>query len=139
MPANNESSPWSTPEPGDQHPRQTPAGPPAGADGQYQGGGQYQPGGYYPGQSYAAPGANPMEAKSRVVAGLLGIFLGALGIHNFYVGRTTIAVVQLLISVLSLGFLSPVSGIWGLIEGILYLASHSPRWSTDAQGNPLRS
>lgn len=77
---------------------------------------------------------NP-NAKSKMAAGLLGIFLGGLGIHNFYLGNTGKAVAQLLISILSCGFLSPVSAIWGLIEGILILTGSI---NTDASGNPLK-
>lgn len=75
------------------------------------------------------------QSKSKLAAGLLGIFLGALGVHNFYLGYTGKAVAQLLISILSCGTLSFVSAIWGLIEGILYLAGH---YTTDANGVPLR-
>jgi TM2 domain-containing membrane protein YozV len=56
------------------------------------------------------------EAKGRIGFILLGIFLGALGIHNFYAGYTGKAVAQLLITLLSLGFLAIVSWIWALIE-----------------------
>ncbi len=78
--------------------------------------------------------ANP-QAKSKLAAGLLGIFLGGLGVHNFYLGYTGKAVAQLLISILSCGFLAAVSSIWGLIEGILILTGSI---SIDGQGNPLR-
>lgn len=64
---------------------------------------------------------NNPAAKSKIAAGLLGIFLGALGIHNFYLGYTGKAVAQLLITVLTCGIFSFVSAIWGLIEGILIL------------------
>lgn len=84
------------------------------------------------GQPVVAPG---MEQKSKMAAGLLGIFLGALGIHNFYLGFTGKALAQLLISVLSCGMLSPVSGIWGLIEGIMILTGSS---NIDAKGMPLK-
>ena len=69
--------------------------------------------------------------KSKVAAGILGILLGALGVHNFYLGYTGKGVTQLLISVLSFGFLSPVSAIWGLVEGITYLTNDT---KTDANG-----
>ena len=69
--------------------------------------------------------------KSKVAAGILGILLGALGVHNFYLGYTGKGVAQLLISVLSLGLLSPVSAIWGLVEGIICLTSDT---KTDANG-----
>ena len=74
------------------------------------------------------------QPKSKLAAGLLGIFLGSLGIHNFYLGYTGKAVAQLLISVLSCFFLSPISAIWGLIEGILILTGSI---NVDAQGNYL--
>jgi TM2 domain-containing membrane protein YozV len=74
------------------------------------------------------------QGKSKVVAGLLGIFLGALGIHNFYLGYTGKAVAQLLITLLSCGFLAFASSIWGIIEGILILTGSIDK---DAQGNPL--
>ena len=78
---------------------------------------------------------NDPNAKSKIAAGLLGIFLGSLGIHNFYLGYTGKAVAQLLISVLSCGVLAVVSGIWGLIEGILILCGNI---NVDANGNPLK-
>lgn len=59
--------------------------------------------------------------KSKVAAGLLGIFIGALGIHKFYIGATGAGVAMLLISVLSCFILSPITWIIGFIEGILYL------------------
>ena len=79
------------------------------------------------------PVAN-QNAKSKLVAGLLGIFLGCFGVHNFYLGYTGKAVAQVLISVLSCFALSVVTGIWGLIEGILILCGNI---NTDAKGNPL--
>lgn len=81
-----------------------------------------------------ANSSNASEAKSKMAAGLLGIFLGSIGVHNFYLGYTGKAVAQLLISVLSCGLLAFVSGIWGLIEGILILTGSI---NTDAQGNSL--
>lgn len=77
---------------------------------------------------------NDPTAKSKIAAGLLGIFLGVFGVHNFYLGYTGKAVAQLLITVLSCFILSPVSAIWGLIEGIMILAGNM---NTDASGKPL--
>lgn len=77
---------------------------------------------------------NPNQ-KSKIAAGLLGIFLGSLGIHNFYLGYTGKAIAQLLISILSCGMLAVVSSVWGLIEGILILTGSI---NTDANGNPLK-
>lgn len=72
--------------------------------------------------------------KSKVTAGVLGILLGCLGIHNFYLGYMGKAWTQLLISVLSLGFLSFIPAVWGLIEGILILAGNINK---DKNGNLL--
>ena len=74
------------------------------------------------------------NAKSKIVAGILGILLGCFGVHNFYLGYTNKAVAQLLISVLSCFILSPVSAIWGLIEGIMILTGSM---DTDAEGRKL--
>ena len=82
----------------------------------------------------AAPVVGP-NAKSKTAAGLLGIFLGSLGVHNFYLGFTGKALAQLLISVLSCGMLAAVSGIWGLVEGIMLL---SGQMNVDAKGNLLK-
>ena len=73
--------------------------------------------------------------KSKVAAGLLGIFLGCFGVHNFYLGYTTKGIVQLLLSVLSCGTLAVVSEIWGVIEGIMILTGSI---KTDAKGLPLK-
>lgn len=77
---------------------------------------------------------NP-QAKSKVAAGIFAILLGAFGIHNFYLGFNGKAVAQLLLTILSCGILSPVSALWGLIEGILILTGSQ---STDADGVELK-
>lgn len=77
---------------------------------------------------------NTSVGKSKVAAGLFGIFLGCFGVHNFYLGYTGKAVAQLLISLLSCFILSPVSAIWGLIEGIMILSGSINK---DANGNSL--
>ena len=71
------------------------------------------------------------EAKSRIVAGLLAIFLGGWGIHNFYLGYTNKGIMQLVITILSCG----IGAIWGFIEGILIFMGNI---NTDANGIPLK-
>lgn len=84
------------------------------------------------------PYANEGGGKSKLVAGLLGIFLGALGIHNFYLGFTKRAILQLVITlvggVLTCGIAAAVVEIWGLIEGIMILTG---KVAVDANGIPL--
>ena len=75
--------------------------------------------------------------KSKMAAGLLGIFLGALGVHNFYLGYTSKAVAQLLLTLIgwvACGLGPVAAGIWGLVEGIMLLTGSI---STDANGNKL--
>lgn len=77
------------------------------------------------------------DAKSKLVAGLLGIFLGGFGVHNFYLGFTKKAVAQLLICLLGscIAVGPAVSSIWGLVEGIMYLCG---KYTVDGKGNPLK-
>ena len=77
----------------------------------------------------------PESQKSKLVAGLLGVLLGAFGVHNFYLGYTGKGIAQLLLTILSCGMLSVVSSIWGVIEGILIFTGEI---STDAKGAPLK-
>ncbi len=81
------------------------------------------------------PQFDPSIQKSKIAAGLLGILVGAFGVHNFYLGFTGKAVAQLLISVLTCGAGAVVSGVWGLIEGILILTGSIDK---DAKGIPLK-
>ena len=60
-----------------------------------------------------APWAQP---KNRTTFIVLGIFLGALGIHNFYAGYTGRAIGQLCLSVLTLFSLAIISWIWAIVE-----------------------
>lgn len=75
------------------------------------------------------------EPKSKIAAGVLGILLGGLGVHNFYLGYTGKAVAQLLITVLTCGFGGVISGVWGLIEGIMILTGSI---AVDGRGVPLK-
>lgn len=84
----------------------------------------------------AATPTSAANAKSKMAAGLLGIFLGAWGVHNFYLGYTKRAVIQLLVSLLTCGVGATAMGIWGLVEGIFYLVGREG-YKTDAQGNLL--
>ena len=73
--------------------------------------------------------------KSKVVAGLLALFFGGFGVHRFYLGNVGLGVTMLLLTVLSLGLLSPVVIIWAFIEAIMLFAGGI---RTDARGVPLR-
>ncbi|WP_405497826.1 TM2 domain-containing protein [Nocardia sp. NBC_00511] len=103
-----------------------------------------QPGGYGQPAGYGAPGPAgpyggdpeapygrdpfgvPLSDKSKLTAGLLQLLVGGLGLGRFYMGYTTIGVLQLVTC--------GGCGIWALIDGILILTGKVP----DPQGRPLR-
>ena len=84
------------------------------------------------GAANRAVGGAPVngQQKSKLTAGLLGIFLGGFGVHNFYLGYTGKAIAQIALTVFCLG----AGGIWGLIEGIMILTGSINK---DANGVPL--
>ena len=85
---------------------------------------------FCPSCGYAIPAKPAAGAKSKMTAGLLGIFLGGFGVHNFYLGYTGKAIAQIALTVFCLG----AGGIWGLIEGIMILCGSINK---DAAGNLL--
>jgi TM2 domain-containing membrane protein YozV len=72
----------------------------------------------------------PLSDRSKVTAGLLGIFFGCFGVGRFYLGYTGLGIAQLATTWLTCG----IGGIWPLIDAIVILAGKVP----DAQGRPLR-
>ncbi len=79
--------------------------------------------------------ATPKQ-RERLIAGLLGIFLGYLGVHNFYLGYRERGFTQLFLSIFGWFIVvGPfIAGIWGFIEGVQIL---SGQINQDADGQPL--
>ena len=76
--------------------------------------------------------------KSYIAAALLAFFLGAFGAHNFYLGYTRKAVIQLamgLMTIFTLGLSGIAVGIWAFVEFILLLTGSI---STDGDGRPFK-
>ena len=65
------------------------------------------------------PAAELPPAKRRVTAGLLGIFLGGIGAHNFYLGYINKGILQAVLFVFCCGI---PTMIWGFVEGVLILS-----------------
>jgi TM2 domain-containing membrane protein YozV len=97
------------------------------------------PPGYPPAAGYPpSPGWPPavdaygraLSDRSRVTAGLLGIFFGPLGLGRFYLGYTGVGIGQIAATWLTCG----IGGLWPLIDAILILTGRVP----DAEGRVLR-
>ena len=104
-----------------------------------------------PGPTSSAPGASPYGPppqlvgsttdSKKIVAGILGILLGSLGVHKFYLGIQQPAIIMLcvtlgcwLLTIVTFGIAGLITipviaavSIVGLVEGIIYLTK------TDAQ------
>ncbi|GAA1862731.1 TM2 domain-containing protein [Myceligenerans crystallogenes] len=94
----------------------------------------------FPGAAPQAPKApDPkVKGKSRIVTGLLGIFLGGIGAHRFYLGYKGLGFLILAVTIISTLATQPwVGALWGGVEGILYLVVRKGYWSQDAKQRPL--
>lgn len=65
--------------------------------------------------------SSPPGADKKIAAGICGILLGSLGVHKFILGYNTEGLIMLLVTLLTCFVASPVIGIIGLVEGIIYL------------------
>ncbi len=62
--------------------------------------------------------------NKKILAGVLGILLGWIGVHKFMLGYNKEGIILLvmgLLGFLTCGITSAISGIIGLVEGIIYL------------------
>ncbi|WP_328480103.1 TM2 domain-containing protein [Streptomyces sp. NBC_00377] len=119
--------PYGYPQPGPPHPGYAQPG---------------YPGPGYPGPGYIPPGTftgdpqapygydrmgRPYSEKSKIIAGVLQLTLGSLGVGRFYMGNVGIGLAQL--------FTCGGLGVWALIDGIILLVSDD---KTDSDGRVLR-
>jgi TM2 domain-containing membrane protein YozV len=88
--------------------------------------------------SASASKSHPLSAtsvqfseKSRLAAGLLGIFLGGIGVHRFYLGYTGIGIIQIIVTIIT----ATLGSLWGFIEGIMILAGG---FNNDGRGRLLK-
>jgi hypothetical protein len=107
-----------------------PGPPPAGPYGQPAYGYPHLAPGMYTGDPAAPygydPYGRPYSDKSKIVAGILQLFIGTFGVGRFYTGHIGIALGQL--------FTCGGFGIWALIDGIILLTGNP----TDSDGRVLR-
>ena len=60
-------------------------------------------------------------ADKKMLAGILGILIGCLGIHKFVLGYQKEGIIMLVVTVVTCGLGGMIMGIIGLIEGVMYL------------------
>lgn len=60
------------------------------------------------------------RADQRIPTGICAILLGYLGVHKFMLGYTTQGILMLAITLGTCGWGAFVTGMVGIIEGILY-------------------
>ena len=80
-------------------------------------------------------------SKNKIVAALLAFFLGVYGAHNFYLGYTSKAITQLVLTIVGLilcivivgAFVVMAVAIWAFVEFIMILSGSIK----DADGNEL--
>ena len=70
------------------------------------------------------------QENKKIVAGLLAIVLGGLGIHKFILGYTKEGIIQFFLS-----FLCGLGALIGIVEGILYLTKSNEEFYQTYQVN----
>ncbi|VAV84566.1 Tsr1131 protein [hydrothermal vent metagenome] len=61
------------------------------------------------------------QENKKILAGILAIVLGSLGIHKFILGYQKEGIIMLLSTLLTCGIGAAIMSIIGIIEGIIYL------------------
>ncbi len=64
-----------------------------------------------------APSLPPDTNQKKLLAGILGILFGGLGIHRFILGDVSGGIIRIVITFVTCG----IGSLVGLIEGIIYL------------------
>ena len=80
-------------------------------------------------------GGYDANAKNKIIAIILAVFLGTFGVHNFYLGYISKGIAQLLLSTIGACIIiGPIiTWVWVIVE-VIMIATGSLK---DAQGNDL--
>lgn len=68
-------------------------------------------------ESWNQPNQPIQQENKKIVAGILAILVGSLGVHKFILGYTQEGIIQIVVSIITCG----IGGIIPFIEGIIYL------------------
>jgi len=80
-----------------------------------------------PSSAFASQAGEP----NRLVAGLIALFIGTIGIHKFYMGYNRAGLIMLLVSVFGAILLfipTVIMGLIAFIEAITYLMATDEEW-----------
>ena len=79
----------------------------------------------------------PSSENKKILAGVLAILLGSLGVHKFILGYNKegiiILVITIILSLLTCGVAGWLMGVLGIIEGIIYLTKTDEEFYTTYQ------
>ncbi|QQU89696.1 NINE protein [Corynebacterium glucuronolyticum] len=89
---------------------------------------------------------SPISDKNWIVAALLLAFVGGLGVHNFYLGKTNYGIGQLVLNIAGWGLFVSILGIpfalasWGILSVWLFIEFLILviNGGTDGYGRPMR-
>ncbi|CAM1359106.1 MULTISPECIES: TM2 domain-containing protein [Tenacibaculum] len=73
----------------------------------------------------------PNQESKRVLAGILAILIGSIGIHKFILGYTKEGIIQIVATFITCG----LAGIIPFIEGIIYLTKSDEEFIETYQVN----
>ena len=83
--------------------------------------------------------SNFEERKSQLIAGLLALYIGGIGIHNFYLGNNMKGIIHLVLflsGIFTFGITTFGSVVWAFIEAISIFMKKD---QVDYYGNPLKN
>jgi len=73
----------------------------------------------------------PQQENKKVLAGIMGILFGGLGIHKFILGYSKEGILQIVITFVTCG----AGSLIGFIEGIIYLTKSDQEFFQTYQEN----
>ncbi len=75
------------------------------------------------------------QENKKILAGILAIVIGSLGIHKFILGYQKEGIIMLLSTLLTCGIGAAIMGVIGIIEGIIYLTKSDDEFFQTYQVN----
>ena len=84
-----------------------------------------------PNEDWNNPTPPQQQENKKVLAGVMGILFGGLGVHKFILGYTNEGLIQIGITVITCG----AGSLLGFIEGIIYLTNSDEEFYQTYQAN----